>query len=693
MSMKNIPLADKNTYLTLLTQATEKFIRNLRWRAFYYLNENTSGKGKMNFGFKSIKAPPQVPELKLLEDELLKLIKNIEFNHQNTMFQQGLKLKVDQIKKESRMIVKADKTSNHYLMGQETYTELLDKHIQKEYKKEKEEKINVTNTNHIEIVNRWEIQDRVFETTPRQAFITMKDHKEAFVNKPTCRLLNPAKPEIGRISKKILSRINRAVRDSTDLTQWKNSEETIEWFKKIKNKKNGSFIQFDICNFYPSISNELLKNALDFAEQYTTISLLDRETIMNARSCLLYNKGKPWSKKENPDFDVTMGAWDGAECCDLVGLFMLDQLHGLNFDAGLYRDDGLGVSYSTPRQVEQTKKEICRIFRNHGLSITIEANKKHVNFLDISMDLNEGVFKPFMKENDVPCYVHCKSNHPPSIIKNIPLSINKRLSAISANEKIFNDAAPVYQDALEKSGYDYQLRYEPPKTDMKKDRRKRNRRRTITWFNPPYSQNVKTNVGGKFLKLIDQCFPKGSILGKIFNKNTIKISYSCLPNLENIVSNHNAKIFNPPRTEEEKTCNCRKNMNCPMDGKCLTNNIVYQAVVATSTGKKESYIGLTSNSFKQRWQQHKSSFNIKSKRNETTLSQYIWKLKDKEVDYNLTWKIVGKANPFSPVSERCNLCLKEKFFIIFRPEMCTLNTRNELATHCRHKKKRLLDKT
>ena len=206
---------------------------------------------------------------------------------------------------------------------------------------------------------------------------------------------------------------------------------------------------------------------------------------MNARSCLLYNMGKPWSKKPNPDFDVTMGAWDGAECCDMVGLFMLQQLKGLNLDSGLYRDDGLGVSYATPRQVEQIKKEICRIFKRHGLSITIEANKKHVNFLDISMDLNEGVYKPFMKENDVPYYVHCKSNHPPSIIKNIPLSINKRLSAISANEKIFNDAAPIYQDALEKSGYDYQLRYQPPKTNMKENRKKRSRKKNTTWFNPP----------------------------------------------------------------------------------------------------------------------------------------------------------------------------------------------------------------
>ena len=129
---------------------------------------------------------------------------------------------------------------------------------------------------------------------------------------------------------------------------------------------------------------------------------------------------------------------------------------------------------------------------------------KRVDYLDISFDLDTGLYKPYNKPNNDPLYIHADSNHPPSIIKNIPLSINKRLSAISANEKIFNDAAPIYQDALEKSGYDYQLRYQPPKTNMKENRKKRSRKKNITWFNPPYSQNVKTNVGGTFLKLINQ---------------------------------------------------------------------------------------------------------------------------------------------------------------------------------------------
>ena len=162
--------------------------------------------------------------------------------------------------------------------------------------------------------------------------------------------------------------------------------------------------------------------------------------------------------------------------------------------------------------------------------------------------------------------------------------------------------------------------------------------------------------------------------------------------MENIISKHNAKVMKPPADETSK-CNCRKDRVCPLQGKCLTSSVVYQATVTPDTGKEENYIGLTSNTFKQRWSQHKSSFNNKSKANETTLSQYIWKLKEKNVKHVISWKIVCRANQFSPITGRCDLCTREKFYIIFKPEMCSLNTRNELGTHCRHKKKALLDNT
>ena len=112
--------------------------------------------------------------------------------------------------------------------------------------------------------------------------------------------------------------------------------------------------------------------------------------------------------------------------------------------------------------LKNIKKQLCAIFKQEGLSITVETNLKEVNFLDVTLDLRTGLYKPYIKPNDIPLYVHKQSNRPPSIIKNLPAGINKRLSSLSANEQIFNEAAKPYQEALRRSGYDYQLKFEPP---------------------------------------------------------------------------------------------------------------------------------------------------------------------------------------------------------------------------------------
>ena len=83
-----------------------------------------------------------------------------------------------------------------------------------------------------------------------------------------------------------------------------------------------------------------------------------------------------------------MGSYDGAETCKLVGNFLLSQLQDLNVNVGLYRDDGIAITDATPRDAENIKKEICRIFNNNGLRITIEANKQVINFLDVTFNLN-----------------------------------------------------------------------------------------------------------------------------------------------------------------------------------------------------------------------------------------------------------------------------------------------------------------
>ena len=263
----------------------------------------------------------------------------------------------------------------------------------------------------------------------------MKDHKPNFQNSPSCRLINPTKSEIGKISKQILEKIVSTVREKTKFNQWKNTQSVINWFKNIVNKKRFSFIQFDICSFYPSITEELLEKALEYAANYVEISNEERDIINQARKSYLFSQQTPWIKKGNTIFDVGMGSNDGAEVCELVGLFLLSKLQHLNLDLGLYRDDGLGVCCLRARQVEKIKQQMCEIFQKHDLKITIDVNHKIVNFLDVTLDLDTGIFKPFQKPNDTPLYVNRLSNHPPSIIQNIPAAVNKRLNSISANEE------------------------------------------------------------------------------------------------------------------------------------------------------------------------------------------------------------------------------------------------------------------
>ena len=166
---------------------------------------------------------------------------------------------------------------------------------------------------------------------------------------------------------------------------------------------------------------------------------------------------------------------------------------------GLYRDDGLAAFNKTPKEIEKIKKELCKIFRENDLKITIEANKTIVNFLDVTLDLQSGKHYPYTKEGNVPLHVYKKSNHPPSILKNIPDSINKRLSEISSDRHCFAITKTVYQEALNKSGYNYNLSYNELRNEIQHSRK--NRPRNILWYNPPFSKNVKTNVGKCFLSL------------------------------------------------------------------------------------------------------------------------------------------------------------------------------------------------
>ena len=81
-------------------------------------------------------------------------------------------------------------------------------------------------------------------------------------------------------------------------------------------------------------------------------------------------------------------------------------------------------------------------------------------------------------------------------------------------------------------------------TKENKSKRKKNRPRKIVWYNPPFSKSVKTDLGRKFLKLLQKHFPKSNKLHKIVNKNNVKLSYSTTKNMKRVLQSHNSKILN-----------------------------------------------------------------------------------------------------------------------------------------------------
>ena len=110
-------------------------------------------------------------------------------------------------------------------------------------------------------------------------------------------------------------------------------------------------------------------------------------------------------------------------------------------------------------QGKNNKKALCATFKEVGLKITVEASIEVINYLDISLKLTNGSYAPYNKPGNTPAYVHSKSNHPPTIIRNIPTTINKRLSNISSNARTFSKATAIYQQALRNSEYEHSLQY------------------------------------------------------------------------------------------------------------------------------------------------------------------------------------------------------------------------------------------
>ena len=433
---------------------------------------------------------------------------------------------------------------------------------------------------------------------PKTPRVTLKDHKQDFNDKPTVRLINPSKTDLGKTSKNILDRILPKLKSQIRLKQWRNTDNVKNWFKAIEDKNSTNFIQLDIVSYYPSITFGLLNKSLIFAMQNSNLNKNEVDVIRAARRTVIEYNNEYWSRKDRPEeMDITIGAKDSAEITDLVGVYLLwklgDELPDLG--GGLYRDDVLLIVSKYSRVgIERLTKKIRKCFGREGLKITVEANHKTVNFLDVTLELETGNYRPFHKSNENLRYINRKSNHPKSIIKQLVKSISNRISKLSANEEIFKQNEEYYNEALRRAGYEDKIEYldnermrlkDDPgrerlnmgmiKDDVKNRKqrenkmgtisgkheykkpepniKKKSRKRKIVWFNPPYNSNVMSNITKNFFALLDSNFPKKHKYSSIINRHTVKLSYSTTPNLEKIIAGINGSKIRKMGGETERT--------------------------------------------------------------------------------------------------------------------------------------------
>ena len=151
-------------------------------------------------------------------------------------------------------------------------------------------KVRNINNKAKKIIENLPVADRINKLQEKEAYITIKDQKDDFPNKISCRLIKPCKSSIAKISTVILDRINTAVRNHTKVNQWMDTSTIIDWFKNIPNKKSCYFMGFDIESFYPSISEKLFNEAIQYAKNIVEIPDHDMIIINHSRKSLLFHE-------------------------------------------------------------------------------------------------------------------------------------------------------------------------------------------------------------------------------------------------------------------------------------------------------------------------------------------------------------------------------------------------------------------
>ena len=161
---------------------------------------------------------------------------------------------------------------------------------------------------------------------------------------------------------------------------------------------------------------------------------------------------------------------------------------------------------------------------------------------------------------------------------------NRRTPNLSCNENEFSKDKPLYESALKNSGFNYSMKFKAPVENTR-----RNRNRKIIRFYLADSLNVNTKIGKVLPKLERKRFHRSYKFSQIFNLSNIKISYSSVPNVKNLIKQHNSKALSKDQEKIQRSCNCIIKKSCPVNGKCLYGCMVYMAEITTNTTYKEYY--------------------------------------------------------------------------------------------------------
>ena len=174
-----------------------------------------------------------------------------------------------------------------------------------------------------------------------------------------------------------------------------------------------------------------------------------------------------------------MRLFGGAEIYRLVGPFCLSGLASVigKNNVSLHRNDSLTILENPPGpDTGRIKNKIIKFLKQNGLKITIDVNDVQANFLDVTFDLQSDKYWPCRKQNNYPLYIYSRSNHPPSIKKQIPSMLADRLSQLSCNQDMFNRAAIVYQGAMQKIGHHNELENQHSSNQTGQSKKKENKK-------------------------------------------------------------------------------------------------------------------------------------------------------------------------------------------------------------------------